>query len=345
MLNDNLSPIKRIMATKDDIDLLYICSEEGNINKVETLICYINYEYIHLVKAYKYALTRAIKLRPNDHIRKIFDMESDIERVRTNRLNMLNKLNIVTDKNLIEQGNDVYKCSKFIYNCIHSKIYEDNNANILYIYTCKINNYDIFKKFVYTFTNYINFDYQHKGKTTLHIACKNENINILKFLLTKNIDINFFDYKYHNTPLHYAVKSMNVEIITLLLLNKANVNMYDKNNMTPLYYVCPGKNGNQYIFELLLKYGGDINIKYNNKTLLYEMVYYNDYLAVTYLLSLDANPYITSQINNTNQPKMSEYYYETPLNLAVRQEFKNYDDNLKNIKIIKILSEKMNITL
>jgi len=163
--------------------------------------------------------------------------------------------------------------------------------------------------------------------------------------LTKNIDINIFDYKYHNTPLHYAVKNMNVEIITLLLLNKANVNMYDKNNMTPLYYVCPGKNGNQCIFELLLKYGGDINIKYNNKTLLYEMVYYNDYLAVTYLLSLDANPYITSQINNTNQQKMSEYYYETPLNLAVRQEFKNYDDNLKNIKIIKILSEKMNITL
>lgn len=70
----------------------------------------------------------------------------------------------------------------------------------------------------------------------LHIACYNNNIELVKSLLDKNkIDINEVDDD-NRTPLFIACLLNNIDIVKLLLnQNKIDINKSPRFNITPLY--------------------------------------------------------------------------------------------------------------
>jgi hypothetical protein len=61
------------------------------------------------------------------------------------------------------------------------------------------------------------------------------------------------------TPLHIAVKNANRGMVKFLLDNGANVNVGDKYEATPLHFAC--RNGDGYIARMLVEFGGDLTIK------------------------------------------------------------------------------------
>ena len=61
------------------------------------------------------------------------------------------------------------------------------------------------------------------------------------------------------TPLHIAVKNGNREMVKFLLDKGADVNAGDKYEATPLHFAC--RNGDGYIARMLVEFGGDLTIK------------------------------------------------------------------------------------
>jgi ankyrin repeat protein len=60
------------------------------------------------------------------------------------------------------------------------------------------------------------------------------------------------------TPLHIAVKNGNREMVKFLLDKGADVNAGDKYEATPLHFAC--RNGDGYIARMLVEFGGDLTI-------------------------------------------------------------------------------------
>lgn len=329
------------MVSFDDINTLYVYALEGNIEHINFLITNINFDFIHIVKAYRYSLERGLKLQGNYKIRESINNKINI--IRNNRKIQIDKLNIQNDLTLLEQGKLALSCSNYLYTIIEPLLHKNDYITLLFFHLAKINNLEIIKDFVLKYDNYINFDYQNEnGRTALHVACIYNNEYIINFLLNY-CDINKQDYYnkhykiLHNTALHYAVENKNLLIIKLLLTKNINVNIKNYFELMPLNYVEPGPDGNVLIFELLLNSGANINIKSCNKTLIYKLVEQNDPIGLEYVLKLGADPYITSSSHYSG--KSSRLYYETPLMLATNTIYQDFEDYIKNYKIISILTK------
>lgn len=286
-----------MLATEEDDNMLIKYAIEGDVEKVESLLN-MKYEFSVLLYVYKLTYPRGIKLKSNN----------------TN----------IKPHSLLEQGQNALKCASLIHLQLEPYLNNNENKFKLAMVLCKTN-FDIFNEYVENYK--FNFNQTYKGKSLLHVACKCENIDIVKLLVNHNININqqniWEDY-YHQTALHIAVVNYNIDIIKILLQKKCNVNILDYYKKPPLYYVSPGENGHQGIFELLVKNGADINYKYHEQTLLYKAVDENCLMTVNYLLTLGASPFI---------PSLSENNYQTPLQLAL-----NFEDT--NIQIIVILKNE-----
>lgn len=286
-----------MLATEEDDNMLIKYAIEGNIEKVESLLS-LKFEFSVLLYVYKLTYLRGIKLKSYNPV--------------------------IKPHSLLEQGQNALQCATLIYKQLETYLNNNENKFKLAMILCKTN-FDIFNEYVENYK--FNFNQTYKGKSLLHVACKYENIDIVKLLIGK-VDINqqtiWEDY-YHQTALHIAVVTYNIDIIKILLQKKCNVNILDYYKKPPLYYVSPGENGHQGIFELLVKNGADINYKYHEQTLLYKAVDENCLMTVNYLLSLGASPFI---------PSLSESNYQTPLQLAL-----NLDDT--NIQIILTLKKEI----
>ncbi|KAJ3450783.1 no mechanoreceptor potential c isoform d-related [Anaeramoeba flamelloides] len=127
-----------------------------------------------------------------------------------------------------------------------------------------------------------------------HITFNNSDFQILKLLVTRNIDLNLQDL-YNRSLLHLSVAKNNFEIVKYLLEssakndNKLNLNTIDNNGKTPLYIAC------EKIFlpiaELLLDYKADPNIPNNEqKTPLHISISNNNEELAELLLKHNANP-------------------------------------------------------
>lgn len=92
----------------------------------------------------------------------------------------------------------------------------------------------------------------------LFSAVKEENVELIKTLLSNGSDGNVFD-KDGKTALVYAIEKQNIKIVDILLMNGVDSNITDDIIMTtPL--ICASQNGNTEIVTLLLSYGSDVNI-------------------------------------------------------------------------------------
>ncbi|MFC1843146.1 ankyrin repeat domain-containing protein [Candidatus Dependentiae bacterium] len=97
-------------------------------------------------------------------------------------------------------------------------------------------------------------------ETLLHLAARHNQIEIVKYLLTKKVDINAKN-KNNETPLFLAVKAGNKTITKLLIKAGANVILKNKKNKTPLHFAT--EKNNARLIRILL-----VSIK--NKNLLKE---------------------------------------------------------------------------
>ena len=69
----------------------------------------------------------------------------------------------------------------------------------------------------------------------------------------------FHKKKAGNSALHLAVVNNDIEIVKLLISYGANVNMHNKFKKTPLHLACQA--GNEIIANLLIENGSDINAR------------------------------------------------------------------------------------
>lgn len=92
-----------------------------------------------------------------------------------------------------------------------------------------------FMKSIYNKTK--NLSIQNKsGESSLHIACKTSQTDIVKFLLSKKIDTNIQEYEMKAAALHYVCSIGNENIVGMLIDNDADVNIQDFDGNTPLHY-------------------------------------------------------------------------------------------------------------
>ena len=107
----------------------------------------------------------------------------------------------------------------------------------------------------------------NENKTALMIAIANNNFDISKLLIQQGANINTKD-EYGYTALMRAAMIGSYEMVKFLLENDANINTKDNDGNTVLYYniyyADYGELENaKKIFNLLIKYGADVNTKNN----------------------------------------------------------------------------------
>jgi len=108
--------------------------------------------------------------------------------------------------------------------------------------------------------------------TPLHDACAKGRIDVAELLLASSANINSQAENSHLTPLHYAVKNDQQEMVRFLLSKGAKVNLiadyvpptgtpraFTDCGMTPLHIAA--RDGYSNIVLMLLKAGADIGIK------------------------------------------------------------------------------------
>lgn len=320
-----------------DIELLCNSAQKGDVLNIVSLLEVFDFEFNSLVKSYYVAKKRANKLKINTDIRKDLDLNYLKSRVKNSN-----------DKSLVEQGEDCKQSAILLYNQFKSKLIIDEYATLFAYVLCDLNDYQDFFNFLITYNVYINLNCRDNyGQTLLHRACKKGNVEIVKLLLTYNIEINCYDYisninkNPNKTPLHYATKKLHYDVVDILTTHGVNMNCKDTDKKTPLHYIAPGPLGNRRMFELLISKGADINCKYKHKTLLYYAVENNLLDTVVYLLKLGANPFIPSR-TYTCIHKFDKVY-ELPLTLAIRQNFLDLNQQIDNYRIIILLNTFLNI--
>ena len=109
------------------------------------------------------------------------------------------------------------------------------------------------------------------GRTGLHFACKDGNIEIVTCLLNHKAKVNLksvgrppqgpMDEYMDWTPLHYAVINGNLEVVEMLLKANAKRKVADWAGRIPLHYAA--LYGNQTIVKRLLELGDNVNAKDN----------------------------------------------------------------------------------
>ena len=184
-----------------------------------------------------------------------------------------------------------YLESKFRY--IYNDVDDKNNSFL--IYSCKDGIYD----YVELLLEYpdINIDNQNIfGFNALIYACESQNVEIVRLLLTRNINLNLFNnigdtaliisYKYNNleifnlllrysninidhqnnegfNALIYACEKQDTEIVRLLLEKNINIRLYNNDGDSALIITC--RHNNLEIFNLLLPLINKTDILKKNK--------------------------------------------------------------------------------
>ena len=101
-----------------------------------------------------------------------------------------------------------------------------------------------------------------KGNTLLHLAVLSKNVNLVEYLILKNVNLNTQNRNL-DTPLSIALfpTERNDTIATMLIKSNANPNIVGKHGTTPLRSAIGIFNHGQseYLFNLLIQHNADIN--------------------------------------------------------------------------------------
>ncbi|ASK51369.1 Ankyrin repeat protein [Eptesipox virus] len=205
-------------------------------------------------------------------------------------LNNMNNINI----------NNIYGYSPFKYistkknlsieviQMFINKNLDNNNkylSSILHDLVKNNENVDVVKFWLNTFPNINIYDKTAYRSTLLHLAASNKNINMLKFILTKNIDVNA---KNNNgeSAIFNAVSS--IDKIKLLVSAGADITIINNNGESILFNAVRFCKNVEVVKTLINDYKIDVNIVSNYNHVI--LSYYN-------LCGIDANDLVDCYIN------------------------------------------------
>lgn len=135
-----------------------------------------------------------------------------------------------------------------------------------------------------------------KFKGLLHIAAKQNNMELLNLVLKYNPDLNIRE-RHQMTPLYFAIEMQNLEMIVKLLDNGADVEARDEHEATPIYWsvYC----AQLPILQTLVKYGAkpDVDCMMQRNCLI-KAAFMDKHEIVRYLLTF---PSVVEKINDKDQ--------------------------------------------
>ena len=105
-----------------------------------------------------------------------------------------------------------------------------------------------------------NYDKQliKKGDSVLHIACFNNHLPIVEYLIKKGAEIDIKDSN-GKTPLHIACEKGYLPIVEYLLDKDSDIEAKDNEETTPLHFAC--RFGHLQAVQCLIEKGADIEAK------------------------------------------------------------------------------------
>lgn len=269
-ISENSEPITRILLFyganiniyPDNLPLIFLPVKNNNYIILKYLLDYGGDKYINYRDNYKYTpLYWACKKNLLNIIILLLKYGSKINYLENNPFWFAlenNNYNMVIL--LLEYGADIYFKDGAGYSAIHKYCQSDNyiygdqileyllslgvninlqdNSGFTPLYISIIKNYYFLADYILEKKPDINIP-NIFGKTALHAAIYNNNMDILELLLadTPGINLNCLDES-GNTPCHYAIYYADPEILDLLL--KSGANPYYKNNINylPINLAC-----------------------------------------------------------------------------------------------------------
>ncbi|XP_023312082.1 uncharacterized protein LOC108914374 [Anoplophora glabripennis] len=99
------------------------------------------------------------------------------------------------------------------------------------------------------------------GRTTLHFAAEEGDLDVTKYLASLNVNLNITDDN-GETPLHYAAFAGRLDAARCLVPLGSDVNIRDKNGLTTLHYAA--MSGHRDLVQLFLDHGVGVNIREGN---------------------------------------------------------------------------------
>jgi len=153
--------------------------------------------------------------------------------------------------------------------------------------------------------NGINPNFNYNGRMPLVVACRRENIDMLKLLIDKGADPNMSD-DIGITALNISSSHGYIESVKYLLEVGANPNISDDCGYSPL--INSSLNNNDDIIEILINAGADINsINNRHETALMTAIMYNRLEIVKKLIKYGPKPFIKNNFGK-NAHKIAKYF-------------------------------------
>jgi ankyrin repeat protein len=110
-----------------------------------------------------------------------------------------------------------------------------------------------------------NLDWQDKDNynyTPLHLAIREESVEIARMLIDAGADLDVQDTWGSKTPLHDAALWRRIEIARMLIDAGASVDVQDNDGWTPLHWAA--RYGQVEIVKMLIDAGADVNVQNEN---------------------------------------------------------------------------------
>src|SRR5438045_1998115 len=99
-------------------------------------------------------------------------------------------------------------------------------------------------------------DLDEFGRSELHYAARDGDLEAMRKHLTKGADVNLAD-RAGCTPLHFAAQAQSAGVVQLLVEKGANVHVEDSHGNTPLWRAVASYRGDAATVEALRKAGSD----------------------------------------------------------------------------------------
>lgn len=152
----------------------------------------------------------------------------------------------------------IKKCNKMIFK--NSKIFVKHNVSKSQVVdTLEKKDWEKIKKWINDETISVSFTINSDLVSLLHYAVMEDNIEMIKFLLSKRMNKDIND-KLKRTPLHYCCIYRKYQSLKLLLQKGCKINVFDAHGNTPLH--CASQNGLTNFVNLIVRKSANLKINY-----------------------------------------------------------------------------------
>jgi len=167
-------------------------------------------------------------------------------------------------------------CIRFILN----KIFKTDFYKLMD--AIKSGNLSLVKHYYHSKVNFS--QYLPNGDTPLHWAVKNNQFQIMKFIVENVTNLNLNDKNFlGDSPLLLAVMNSNHQMVEYLIRKPVNLNIQENKGYTPFIAAC--SSGDLYLVKLLMECGSDYRLKARDgQTGLHRAAFYGNIPIVKYLI-------------------------------------------------------------